>query len=53
MNVLLRKVLDELGGKGGGSKDFARGALSDSAKVAAALELASSLLNQSQSATSA
>lgn len=53
MNVLLRRVLDELGGKGGGSKDFARGALSDSAKVAAALELASSLLDQNQSATSA
>jgi alanyl-tRNA synthetase len=53
MNALLRKVLDELGGKGGGSKDFARGALSDSAKVTAALELAGSLLSQNQSATPA
>ena len=53
MNRLLQKVLDELGGKGGGSKDFARGALSDPAKAAAAVELATSQLDQNRSATRA
>jgi len=53
MNRLLQKVLDELGGKGGGSRDFARGALSDPAKAAAAIELATSQLDQNRSATRA
>jgi len=53
MNRLLQKVLDQLGGKGGGSKDFARGALSDPAKAAAAVELATSQLDQNRSATRA
>ena len=53
MNLLLHKVLQEVGGKGGGSRDFARGALSDPAKVSAALQLAISLFDQSRSATSA
>jgi alanyl-tRNA synthetase len=53
MNQLLHKVLLEVGGKGGGSRDFARGALSDPAKASAALQLAISLFEQSQSATSA
>jgi len=53
MNLLLHKVLQEVGGKGGGSRDFARGALSDPAKVSAALQLAISLFEQSRSATSA
>jgi alanyl-tRNA synthetase len=53
MNLLLRQVLDEVGGKGGGTRDFARGALSDPAKAAAALELATSLLGLNRSATSA
>jgi alanyl-tRNA synthetase len=44
VSALLRKVLEQLGGKGGGSKDFARGALSDAAKSQAALALAQSLL---------
>jgi len=35
-----------LGGKGGGTKDFARGALADQAKVSAALALAESMLKQ-------
>jgi len=48
MNALLRKVLDEFGGKGGGSKDFARGALSDAAKISDALTLAKSLVGPSQ-----
>jgi alanyl-tRNA synthetase len=46
MNVLLRGVFDQLGGKGGGTKDFARGALADQAKVSAALALAESMLKQ-------
>jgi len=53
MNMLLHKVLHEVGGKGGGSRDFARGSLSDPAKASAALELAVSLLDQNRSATSA
>jgi alanyl-tRNA synthetase len=53
MNTLLQKVLNELGGKGGGSRDFARGALRNPAKAAAAVDLATSLLDQNLSATSA
>jgi len=53
MNLLLHKVLQEVGGKGGGSRDFARGALGDPAKASAALQLAISLFDQSRSATSA
>jgi len=44
MNAVLRKVLDQFGGKGGGTKDFARGALRDPANTQAALELAQSLI---------
>ena len=44
MNTLLKKVLDQLGGKGGGTKDFARGALADPANASSALALANSLL---------
>ena len=44
MNTLLKKVLDQLGGKGGGTKDFARGALVDPANASSALALANSLL---------
>lgn len=40
MNALLKKVLGEIGGKGGGTKDFARGALSDAANAQKAIELA-------------
>jgi len=46
MNALLRGVFDQLDGKGGGTKDFARGALADHAKVSAALALAESMLKQ-------
>jgi alanyl-tRNA synthetase len=46
MNALLRGVFDQLGGKGGGTKYFARGALADHAKVSAALALAESMLKQ-------
>lgn len=40
MNALLKKVMAEVGGKGGGTKDFARGALADAAKAQAAIDLA-------------
>ena len=49
MNALLRSVLDRCGGKGGGSKDFARGVLMEPAKCAEALELAASFLRPPQS----
>jgi alanyl-tRNA synthetase len=47
LSALLRKVVEQLGGKGGGSKDFARGALSDPTKSQLALSLAQSLLTPS------
>jgi len=47
MNAVLRGVFDQLGGKGGGTKHFARGALTDLAKASAALALAESMLKQS------
>jgi alanyl-tRNA synthetase len=47
MNAVLRGVFDQLGGKGGGTKDFARGALADHAKASAALAVAQSMLKQS------
>lgn len=40
MNALLKKVLGEVGGKGGGTKDFARGALADPASANKAIEVA-------------
>jgi alanyl-tRNA synthetase len=40
MNALLKHVLAKIGGKGGGSRDFCRGRLSDPAKADAALALA-------------
>jgi len=40
MNALLKRVLAEVGGKGGGTKDFARGKLADAAATNKALELA-------------
>ncbi len=43
MNALLKQVLAQFAGKGGGTKDFARGSLSDPSKAAAALGLAGSL----------
>jgi alanyl-tRNA synthetase len=46
MSALLRGVLEQLCGKGGGTKDFARGALADPAKASAALSLAESMLEQ-------
>jgi alanyl-tRNA synthetase len=44
MNALLKQVLEKLGGKGGGTRDFARGKVSDPAKARQALDAAMSLL---------
>jgi alanyl-tRNA synthetase len=44
MNALLRQVLQEMGGKGGGKRDFARGRLSDPARTENALARAKELL---------
>jgi alanyl-tRNA synthetase len=44
MNAALKQVLEKMGGKGGGTRDFARGKLSDSAKARQALEAAVSLI---------
>lgn len=43
MAVLLKRVLSEVGGKGGGAKDFARGKLSTSAAAPQAISLARTL----------
>jgi alanyl-tRNA synthetase len=40
MNALLKKMFEQVPGKGGGSRDFARGALAAGTNVAAAIELA-------------
>ncbi len=40
MAVLLKRVLGEVDGKGGGTKDFARGKLADASAVGRAIELA-------------
>jgi alanyl-tRNA synthetase len=47
MNALLKQVLDRTGGKGGGTRDFARGRLSDAAQAERALSTARDIL-QSQ-----
>jgi alanyl-tRNA synthetase len=44
MNELLKQVVQQLGGKGGGTRDFARGRLSDTAKAEAAITLGRELL---------
>jgi alanyl-tRNA synthetase len=40
MNALLKQVFEKLGGKGGGTRDFARGKLGDASQVESALALA-------------
>ncbi|HYL62719.1 MAG TPA: DHHA1 domain-containing protein [Candidatus Methylomirabilis sp.] len=40
MNALLRQVLEKIGGKGGGTRDFARGKLNDPTQAEAALAVA-------------
>lgn len=44
MSALLRLVVSKLGGKGGGSRDFSRGRLSDPTKAGAALSVAQEAL---------
>jgi alanyl-tRNA synthetase len=44
MNALLKRVFEQVTGKGGGSRDFARGALAARENTAAAIELAKSSL---------
>ena len=48
MNALLKSIFQELGGKGGGSRDFARGRLSDAAKTSQALSRAAELLSAAE-----
>jgi alanyl-tRNA synthetase len=45
MNALLKRVVAEIGGKGGGSRDSARGALSDAQRVKEAIDFAAKLLS--------
>jgi len=45
MNALLKQVLKEAGGKGGGTRDFARGRLNDGASAKQALSIAKKLLD--------
>jgi alanyl-tRNA synthetase len=40
MNALLKQVLAKIGGKGGGTRDFARGRLDDPAQAEQALAAA-------------
>jgi alanyl-tRNA synthetase len=44
MNALLKQVLEKVGGKGGGTRDFARGRLNDAALAARTLSLAGKIL---------
>jgi len=44
MNGLLKQLLEKFGGKGGGTRDFARGKIGDAAKVREALKAAESLV---------
>jgi alanyl-tRNA synthetase len=44
MNAIFKSVVEQVGGKGGGTKDFVRGALKDASFAHAAIELAKSLI---------
>jgi alanyl-tRNA synthetase len=44
MNALLKKVQEKFGGKGGGTRDFARGKLADAAQAHEAMETAVALI---------
>jgi alanyl-tRNA synthetase len=50
MNAMLKEVLAKFGGKGGGTRDFARGRLDDPANAASALTVAKELLSGNQPA---
>jgi alanyl-tRNA synthetase len=45
MNALLKQVLEKVGGKGGGTRDFARGRLNDVSQVGNAIGLAKDFLS--------
>ncbi len=47
MAALLKKVLEKFGGKGGGTRDFARGRVSDGSQAEKAVSLARELLSAS------
>jgi len=47
MNALLKKVLEKIDGKGGGTRDFARGRLNDESQAGKAVSLATDLLQVS------
>jgi alanyl-tRNA synthetase len=47
MNAVLKQVLERVGGKGGGTRDFARGRLLDGSHAEKAISLASELLSVS------
>jgi len=49
MNALLKEVLEKVGGKGGGTRDFARGRLNDAAQAGRALSLAKEMLRLARS----
>jgi len=44
MNTLLKEMLEKVGGKGGGTRDFARGRLNDATQAERALSLAKEML---------
>ena len=44
MNAILKEVFEQVGGKGGGTKDFVRGALKDPASAQTAIVVAKSLI---------
>ncbi len=44
MNALLKRIFEQMAGKGGGTRHFARGALADATKTNAAIDLAKTLL---------
>jgi alanyl-tRNA synthetase len=45
MNALLKNVLDKIGGKGGGERNFARGRVNEQSQAARALSIAKDLLS--------
>jgi alanyl-tRNA synthetase len=47
MNAHLKQVLEKIGGKGGGTRDFARGRLTDESQAEKAVSLAKELLSVS------
>jgi alanyl-tRNA synthetase len=50
MNALLKQVLAKVGGKGGGTRDFARGRLDDPTQAEKSLAFAKELLTGNQAA---